>query len=243
VELEGFVPANPLEEALRDAALDPSRMRAFRALLAEQLVLVPVASPPVGDRVEFPLVEFDGVTHISVFTSEAQLALGGRPGHDQLRLSGRDLARMWPRGVALAINPGGALGFSMPAEEVEALTAPPGGGAGQRRIPAGAELIVGDPAQEPRALLDRLGAVAATLPEVVALHRALIQVKGSSDGPQLIIGVEFASTSDPRLSLSELAEAAGRDAALLALSPAADDPISAWMRGRDAPFYRSVASD
>ena len=233
-----FSPANPLEEALLTAARDPRAMRQFRAALADQQVLVPVASEPIGDRVEFPLIELDGETHIAVFTSSEQLSRSGAGSPAHLALTGRDLARMWPSGVAMAINPGGELGFSMPAADVEALTAAPAGGAGERRIPAGAELLIGAPRGEPHALLERLRAAAATLADVTALHRALVKVKDSPDPPQLVIGVELTSTARGAAAvLARLAETAGAEAALLPLTPGASDPVSAWMRERNDPFY------
>lgn len=233
-----FSPANPLEEALRAAALQAGAMQEFRAALAQEPVLVPVASAPAGDRIEFPLIELDGQAHIAVFTSEAQLRRAGRGDHDHVRLTGRDLARMWPPGLAMAINPGGELGFSMPAVDVEALTAPPGGGVGERRIPAGAELIVGVPREEPHALLERLRIAAVKLADVLAMHRALVKVKGSPDPPRIIIGVELAPAVDDAQSvLARLAEVAGSEAGLIALSAGASDPITTWMRERHDPFY------
>jgi hypothetical protein len=126
----------------------------------------------------------------------------------------------------------------MPAADVEALTAAPAGGAGERRIPAGAELLIGAPREEPHGLLERLRAAAATLADVTALHRALVKVKDSPDPPQLVIGVELTSTARGAAAvLARLAETAGAEAALLPLTPGASDPVSAWMRERNEPFY------
>lgn len=237
---QAFVPTNDLERAMHAAFLDPAANGDFLTALADQKVLVPVAAQPVGNRVEFPLFDVAGANHIAVFTSDSQLARANRAGADRLLLSGRDLASMWPAGVAMAINPGGDLGLSLPAEDVARLAAPPGGGVFERSIPAGSELIVGAPAQEPEALLDRVSAAAATLPEVRVLHRALVHAKDSAGTPRIVIGVEIGPKADQEAVLGRLAEVAGPDAGLLVLAPDARDPVSSWMREQDEPFYRAV---
>lgn len=235
-----FQPTNQLEQAMQGAARDPQMAAAFLAALADAELLVPLNAPPQGDVVEFPHFAVDGVDHIAVFTSEAQLDRAQHPRVGALQLTGRVLAQMWPPDMPMAINPRGDLGLSLPAPDVQALSAPPGGGAGERHIPAGSELIVGAPAEEPGEVLKRLSAEAATLSEVLAMHRALVKVKDSPEPPWLAVGVALApETQDAQPVLARLAETAGREVSLLPLTDEASDPISAWMLELNEPFYRA----
>ncbi|HTX31026.1 MAG TPA: enhanced serine sensitivity protein SseB C-terminal domain-containing protein [Solirubrobacteraceae bacterium] len=237
---EAFTPTNPLEQAMQRAALDPAANADFLAALAENEVLVPLNSLPEGDRVELPHFAVDGVDHIAVFTSEAQLDRAEHPRVGALRLTGSVLALMWPPGIPMALNPRGELGVSIPSQDVQALNAPPGS-AGFRHLPAGSELIVGAPAQEPGELLRRLSDKAATLDDVAALHRALIKVKNTPEPPWTAIGVELKpGIEDAQVVVAQLAEAGGGDGSLIVLREDATDPISSYMLKVNEPFYRSA---
>jgi hypothetical protein len=239
-----FEPTNPLEVAMRAAALDPADFDAFLAALAAAKLIVPVPElPDENGQVGFALIERDGADHIAVFTSDTQRRRAHTEGHHRIELAGRDLARMWPPGVAMAINPGGDLGLSLPEGAVAALAGPEHR-VGEQTLPAGSEITVGAPANEPQELLDRLTTAAAQMPEISALHRALFVARGGGARPQFAIGVQLSpAADDAQDTLRRLAEVAGPNVGLLALGTGHDDLVARWMLDTDEPFYRSADRD
>jgi hypothetical protein len=239
---EAFIPSNPLEEALRAAALEPAAGQALLTALADEPLLVCVRSAPGPDgKVDLPLVEHEGQDYVLVFTSDTQLQRGGYGGSPRIELAGRLLARIWPAGASMAINPQGDLGLALPADAVATLDGTPGE-MGRLTIPEGSEVMIGDPADEPVALLQVLAAAAATLPEIAAMHRAWVLVQGRGDPPFLVVGVRLTPTAaNADAVLGRLAEVAGDRTSLLVLRDGAQDAIGGWMLERNAPFYVAAA--
>jgi SseB protein C-terminal domain/SseB protein N-terminal domain len=239
---EAFIPTNPLEEALRAAALEPAAGRALLAALADEPLLVRVRSAPGPDgEVELPLVEHEGQDYVFVFTSDTQLQRAGYGTSPRIELTGRLLARIWPPRASMAINPQGDLGLSLPAAAVATLDGTPGE-MGRLTIPQGSKVMIGEPAEEPVALLQELSAAAAELPEVAAMHRAWVFVQDRGDPPFLVVGVRLTPTAaNADGVLGRLADVAGDQASLLVLDDGAPGAIGAWMLERNAPFYEAAA--
>jgi hypothetical protein len=227
-----FVPGNPLEQVLLDASqgADPQELL---AALAANPVFIPAASPGVagelelraGATVELPVFEHQGQRYVPVFTAQDRVGADG-----YLRLTGEDLAAIWPAGHALAINPGEELSLALPEADVRALNG------GVEHIPAGSDITVGVPSEEPEALWDALRSWAAAQPAVRAAHRALVLVHAPGQEPQLVVGLELDAGADERL-LSAGAQVLDGAAAFTRVDPAGNDPVSQWWLDQAAPIY------
>ena len=233
-----FTPENPLEVALL-AASQGEDAEVFLDRLARDPLFVPAQgeAPADGERelqagqeVVLPVFEHEGRRFVPVFTSLTQLERGAPQAMRYLRASGADLAAIWPPGHDLALNPGGGLGVALPEDDVRTLSP-------EQRIPAGSELTVGAPAEEPEELWDEVRTWAAAQPEVRAAHRALVLLAGETE-PQLVVGVELEPASDPRRILQTGAEALEGAAAFTLVDPQADDdPLGSWMLRQARPIY------
>jgi hypothetical protein len=233
-----FTPVNPLEQVLLDVS-ESGEHEQFLAALAANPVFVPGQAPPAdgqehelgeGDEVELPVFEHEGTRFVPVFTSLEQLEIGAPDAASYVRASGEDLASIWPEGLALAINPGGELSVAIPEEDVRALSA-------TEHIPAGSDLTVGAPAEEPEELWATLRAWAATVPALRSAHRALVLVHAPGREPQLVVGLELDERVDPGVVLNAGAEALDGAAAFTLYDPDGDDPLSQWWREKGSPLY------
>jgi hypothetical protein len=231
-------PANPLEQAMLEASRggDPDPLFALLAS-AELYVPAPGQAPQEGaqelapgDHVALPVFEHQGERFVPAFTSLEALQVGAPDIERYVRATAADLARMWPGGHHLALNPGAGLSVAIAEDDVRAL-------GGAQRIPAGAELTLGAPAAEPEELWERLRAWAATTPEVRAAHRALVLVHDTDADPQLVVALDLEPDADPGRILNAGAEALGGEAAFTLLDPGGDDPLSGWMLEQGHPLY------
>ncbi|HEU4658331.1 MAG TPA: enhanced serine sensitivity protein SseB C-terminal domain-containing protein, partial [Capillimicrobium sp.] len=184
-----------------------------------------------GAEVSLPVFEHDGERFVPVFTSAQRLGEGAPGARRYLRATGADLAAIWPPGHHLALNPGTGLSVAVREDDVRAL-------GGTSNIPAGAELTVGAPAEEPEALWERLRAWAATMPEVRTAHRALVLVHGGGDDPRLVVALDLDAEADPGRILQAGADALGGEAAFTLLDPSGEDPLSGWMLTHSPALYR-----
>jgi len=129
-----FVPENPLEEALLQAAKNAMKRREFeRQLLAQDVVVIgeiegrdlsPAGSPLLpGERLKVASVQRDGRTYIPVFTSQTRLKayLTRKAGY--VSLPGKALMQM-TRGSTLLINLGSEVGKEILPQDVERMLDP-----------------------------------------------------------------------------------------------------------------------
>jgi hypothetical protein len=237
-----FRPENELEDALV-TALQEEQPDAFLAALAEAEVYLPAPGPApdgerlvtaqVGDEIPLPLLEQGGERFIPVFSSPKQLLRYVPEGTPYLRLSGRALALIWPADCSLALNPRGELGLVLSPEQVAAVKdAPERGGSG---------FLIGEPKEEPRALLEAMRAFAAARPQVRAAYRGLL-VRRTGAQPEPVIGLELDPRADAALIIDAAAEAA-RGAgverlALVPLQPGVDaGRVGRFLLEQTEPFY------
>ena len=228
-----------LEDALRQAATDPRHRSALYHALWEGDLLVPqpgsaerAAALVHGGDVQLPVLESEGRRYLPVFTSEDELRRSVPADVPCVRLTGRALAGMWETDLWMAVNPRGEVGAILSPGEV--LRLPHGG-------PDDQQFVVGEPAEEPAELLDLLGRWASSRPEVRALYRALLLVKDSGRGAELVVGVETDEGADAA-RLMEGAKAAGRESGIasLAFLPVRRDrpgTVATYMLEHTTPFY------
>ncbi len=239
-----FLPGNPLEEALL-AASERDDLGLLLSALRDHEVLVPTVAPtgiegseplPEGTEISLRTFEREGRTYLPVFTSEAQLDLAA-PGQSYVRLTGQALVGLWPAGTAMAVNPGGDLGVAIPEEAVRGLLEADEGGVAEVRIGAGSEIVIGAPDPEPEGLTEVVGGLAEQRPDVLAVHRALVQVQGQDERPQLVLGLELAPGTDPDSECRAWAEALGEGVGLMAVAGGSTDPVARWMLEQDEPLF------
>lgn len=228
-----FHPENPLEEVLLAASRGGAEPAVFLDALRDSSIVVPCEQTGTPDEVEFPLIEHQGRAYVPLYTSQAQAGKGAPEQEGWLKLTGAELAKMLTDDeTGLAVNPGGELGVAIPPDAVAALKGP-----AQERFPAGSRVRVGLPAEEPPGLRDAIGHWAASRPEVLAVHHALIQGEDDAD-PTLVLGLELAPGADPAAVVDAVVRNLPGVAAVV-LDDAAIDPVSAFMRDRDEPLYRA----
>ena len=95
---------------------------------------------------------------------------------------------------------------------------------------------IGLPANEPPELREAVTAWGASRPDVVAVHRALVQ--SGDDDPTLVLGLEIAPGADGAAAVDACVRNLPGVGALV-LEPGAPDPVSRFMRDRDEPLYRA----
>jgi hypothetical protein len=227
-----FRPENALEDALL-AGLEDGDVDRFLVALGDADVYVPAAdeeTPPRGGALQLPVVDVDGEQLVPIFTSLTQLARFRPHGTAYLGLPGAALAT---GDVGVVVNPGGDLGLTLTPAQLSRLgTVAPEA--------ADAELLIGEPREEPLALLDAMRRFAADRPDILAAYRAMLVRRAGS--PEPVIGLELRRGADARASV-EAAAAAAADAgierlALLALDPDVEpDRIGRFLLERTQPFW------
>jgi SseB protein N-terminal domain/SseB protein C-terminal domain len=236
-------PENALEDALL-AARENDDLEHLLVTLALADVYIPAEEPgpdeetrvtaKAGEQLPLPVIELDGQSFVPVFTSLTQLARFRPEGGGYVRLLGRALSAITPSDVGVAINPGGDLGLPLTPDQVASLaTAEPGD--------SEAEFLIGEPREEPRALLETIGRFAEERPEIRAAYRALL-VRRPGAKPEHVIGLELRPGADAEAAIEAAAEAA-REAgverlALLPLEPGVDaGQIGRFLLGQTQPFW------
>ncbi len=215
-----------LDALLVDAEQDASRMVEVLRALKNSDLLVPVAEDAPG---KVDALVLDGVPHVVVFTSTAQMDRAGRHGSYATAPS-VEFAASLPPSVGIALNPGG-VGFPLHPTGVRALAS------GMVTFPAGTRVRLGDPAEEPSGLLT---AVAAQLRTTSVIEARRVWAQVGDDVPGLVIGV-----SAPDRSLRpDVVEAVRRATAQAdpgfpvdVVSLDDGSPFSAWMQANTSPFY------
>jgi hypothetical protein len=199
---DDFTPENPLEAALVSAASDPAARPAFyRALLDAQLFFLTPPGPRPDERSTRPpgsklsLVQWKGPEgdYIPLFTSRARLdqiasQIGGAYGF--VALSGKaafGLLAQRPMGAML--NPGLRYGKELSPSEIARLATGKLAGAEPTVLEQDTEVMLGQPATPPTALMEALSRLFARHPAVAAAHLAQIYDPSSADPPHPIIGV------------------------------------------------------
>lgn len=203
--MPSFEPANDLERAMLEASTDESRYEAFLRALAEGELFIPQEGGDEpgrrevgedGEEISLPLVEHEGRTYVPVFTSLEQFRLGAPESMAFLRLRTDGLVEGWPQEHGMAINPGGTIGIALESDDVRGL-AEPAETPATARLAAGTQVMLGEPAEEPDALLEAVAGACRAEGSVRSAYRALMAPEGSEEDPQIVIGLELDEGLDP----------------------------------------------
>lgn len=244
----GYEAQNEVERALLAASQDEGRFGEFLVALAGAELYVPhpggsgeEGEPVEGEELVLPLVEHEGRTYVPVFTSMAQFRLGAPHDMPHVRLRTEGLVAEWPEEHGMAVNPGGEIGVALEAADVRALARPEAVVSAQR-FGAGTRLLLGEPAEEPGALLDAVSQACDELGTVVAAYRALMAVEGEEDTPQIVIGLELDRGVDPDAAFGvvggRVAAAATGPFAFVVVDETDLSPVARFMLLETDPFFR-----
>jgi hypothetical protein len=172
---------------------------------------------------------------IPVFSSMARLSGYVPEGTAYLRARGRDLASLWPQDAWMALNPRGDLGTMLSPQQVRGL------GGTTRSAEAGeAGVVVGEPDEEPRALMQVIELYCRRTPEVRAAYRGLLRPE--EGGTQIVIGLEVDDGVEwdrIRSTVAEVARESGvASFALVPIRPDRPGTVAQHLIERTEPFYR-----
>jgi hypothetical protein len=239
---ESFTPENPLEVMMVEAQAGRMAMGPLMtALLSSPVYLVPGEGSGGGELALAAREGRDGGLYIPAFTARRRLErFTGSERAASVPL--RDLAATWPAEVSLVIDPGDPVELVLPGEDFRRIAegAEPGG---EQTVPAGTSVMIGDPAEEPEAVLQAVAATCAARPEVVAAYRAQLHVDRPGEHPHLAIGLVLDdSAGDPdglRREVARSATAAGADqVSVVVIDPGAQgDAVAAYMLEQTRAFY------
>jgi hypothetical protein len=249
-----FSPENPLEVALVRAATDAAaRPEFYRALLDAQLFFLTPPGPRADERSTLPagaklsLVQWAGPQgdYIPCFTSRARLdaiasQIGGAYGF--VAIAGKaafGLLAQRPMGAVL--NPGLRYGKELSTGEIARLATGKLADAEPRVVEHDTEVLLGQPATPPTALIEALSRLFARHPSVAAAHLAQIYDPSSGDPPHPIVGV-VATDFD---AIIEEAALVARDVVdgqmpvdFVALDASDAEGVHLYLLRDTAPFYQ-----
>lgn len=240
-------PSNAAERALAAAVEDHERIGEFLTALGAARLWVPLpegsGTQPDGS-VTLPTLAYEGEAFVPAFTSAEQLAAGS-PDVPHAVVPARELARLLPDDIGIALNPGAQAsvpiypeGVAFLAQETDTV----------EEAAEGVRVSIGHPEQEPTALLDAVTAVLRDIPQVGAASRAWLEIEGERAG--LVVAVRLDEPADETAQEAVLRAVEGAVAHVEPPFPVdvtftdveEDDPIDAWMRDNTDPFYVRAAS-
>jgi hypothetical protein len=244
---EAFAPENALEAIMLEAHAGRTPMTAFMTALLSAPVYLEAGEGSEGNELDLAAHEGrDGRRYIPAFTARSRLERFGG-GQRVVSVPLRELAAAWPAEVSLVIDPGDPVELVLPGPELRRIAegAEPGG---EQRVPAGTSVMIGDPADEPTAMLQAVAEVCAEHPEVAAAYRAQLHVDSPGEAPHVAIGLVVdetgGDTAELRRRVAERATAAGAEQVSVVIVDPGDrgDAIATYMLERTQPFFIRPAS-
>jgi type III secretion system (T3SS) SseB-like protein len=146
----------------------------------------------------------------------------------------RELVAALPDSVGLAVNPGGTVGLPVGAAVLrQALGLP-------TDIQAGTTVRVGEPAEEPTALLAEVAESLVAVPAVRAARRAWAVVGEGKPGLVLGLDVDPDAPEVRQLALDTVRRVVGREPAGFPVDVVFDNdrgPLVEWMHAHAEPFH------
>jgi hypothetical protein len=231
-----------VEQVLAAVIKDADRLTDLLDELARARVWIPLPGGrrPVidGSSVSLPTVTYLGAEFVPCFTSVQRLgswpatpasdAATSRAADPQLTphivVPAAALARQLPRGLGIALNPGGGSSVPVYPEGVAYL------GATQGNVTDGLPIRVGHPPSEPEALLSEVRSRLYDLPAVREAARAWLSVPGQGEG--LIISVTL---DDPASALAHEAVVGTIERVVARIPQQAPFPIDVTFPGESEP--------
>lgn len=185
-----------LEAALQQAAQDPAcRPAFFRLLLESDVFVCAVPGEPAGNDEGQSLAlrmwsDESGAPRLPFFTRLELLQGVIHEQNDAVSINARALFEM-TAGATLFLNPGEDFGKEFSPAEIAALL-----DSGVNRplpeihLPPGSQVLLGQPAELPQAMLEALGRFLPAYPGVKAAYLALMHDPATQEQPGLLIGLQ-----------------------------------------------------
>jgi hypothetical protein len=227
-------PSNAVEQALLEARAGEGPDQRLLDSLAEADLWVPLPAGESEGQTALPVMVIDDEKYVAVYTSEEQFKLCAGT-YSAAVTPGRAFAQSLPPELGLAVNPGGEVGLPINPTGVQAIRGEEG------MVDAGTQIFLGEPAEEPSALLDALSAAFAAVPEVASVRRAWAKIGNNPAG--LLLGIEVTPDDDrTRRTAIETVNATLKVASIhdpvdSVFLAEPTDPITAWFLSNTEPFY------
>lgn len=250
--MPAFEPLNRLEEMLLRAAADPDgRPDFYRALLQEDVLVLTQPKEdqapgeiPVSQNMEVQLqVLHDG--KIPVFTAPERIYDSSIVKEEvpYLRLSGFDLFQM-VQGADCALNPFSSLGKLLMASEITELLSGQLFEAEPHQIAPDTQVLLGQPAEFPTALVESLSTYAAKQPLIQAVYLAQMQLPDSPEPPRLLLGFEVEGEDTAFLQeigavIQHHLDATHQFVDIVLVSPESQEPLSHYFYQTEPVYQRS----
>lgn len=243
-----FVPQNALEETLMQAASDPAaRPEFYRLLLASDLLVIGniegqaqdgrEQTVSAGQNLQIMPATYKGQNCIPVFSSLVRLQAYLTRQESYVALNGRALFEI-AQDAMFVLNPNSDYGKDLLPEEVANLLAPQPPQAVTIDKPT--QVLIGQPAVYPHALVDALKVAFAARPQVLAAFLVQIGFPDAAPPPHPLIGVE--TTGDWKTLSAEIGRiaTAAMPGIVLDIAPIdrakQDDGLTAALLATE-PFY------
>lgn len=188
-----------LDQALEKAALDPSAQLEFLHILSESDVYVigqvvgsdgaaGTGTIEAGQQIEVSNVDIEGVPHVPFFTTLDKLSKFA-PGASYLRLNTCDLFNV-AAGASFVLNLGSNFGKAFTPDEAAGIANGTRLQTSSRTVEQPEEVMIGEPADRPEALLELLHRIFEARPAV--LRAWLAHYFNAQDGepPHTLIAIE-----------------------------------------------------
>lgn len=223
-------PSNDLEIVLQAASRGETGVDSFVEALFASMGYFPVALAPDGGAT-LAVMTVGDQPYVSMFTSSEQASVAGVTS-TIAEAPVREFMANVPAHLGIAVNPGGELGLPIAASTVQLRL-----GRGSM-VPAGTRIRIGEPAEEPVQLLERIGAAFLALPAVRTARRCWAQV--GAEAPGLVLGVDVdPDNPDVRESVIRAVGVANSEPGVIVNVVFANDggEFVSWMRDHAEPFY------
>ncbi|HEX8219738.1 MAG TPA: enhanced serine sensitivity protein SseB C-terminal domain-containing protein [Chloroflexia bacterium] len=249
-----FTPTNELERLLVQASTDPGARPAFyRAFMDADLIVLGYSGQPIAEGEGVAVLPAgstvnivrwqgqDGREAIPVFSSLERLRESIAQEERYMQIEGRVLLDIVGSALPLVLNPMSDYGKEFVPEELASMQ----DGSIFRRLESttveeNRQVLIGQPANYPQALVDALKSLFSRHPEVERAYLAQMHDPAAGASPFLIVGVQAQGDmgqvmSDAGIAIQgALAEGEGVQFFQVRVG---DDGLSGYMVGSVEPFY------
>jgi hypothetical protein len=247
-QVEDFVPQNELEALLVQEAEDPDvRPDFYQALVASDVYVLGSADELLleeedaaeGTALSLYSWEVDERPVIPIFSTLSRLEAFVDEEATYMRINAGALMTMLPEDVTLLLNPGSAYVRRFPPGELQMLLegvvfAPDR----EALVLTDGEVFLGQPAEQPEALLAGLREVFEEQPEVRAAYLAQVYAPESDEPPHLVVGLDMLRDFDEVVEAAVVAaEEALPPGEFVDFIQIGRDALSDYLLHETWPFY------
>ena len=195
-----FIPENKLESLLIEAAQNPVRRLEFYKQLLESDVYVlgsidqdekeGIFTAEKGRKLHIQQIMVEDKVMIPIFSSLKRLSMFISKQENYFRINFRDLFEMKNDNLDVILNPNALYGKIFTSGEIKSILTGEIFTGKTVDVSAGAEIMLGQPAQYSKELVEKLKHYFSTQENVKAAYLAQMYVPSSNEPPHPIIGIE-----------------------------------------------------